>query len=121
KWREALGGNVKAIVTGSAPCQERLQRIFTAAGIIIMEGYGLTETSPVISVNRFESENRRIASIGTLIDNVQVKIAEDGEILVKGPNVMMGYYKHEDLTEEAMKDGWFHTGDIGLWQENRFL
>jgi long-chain acyl-CoA synthetase len=121
KWREALGGNVKAIVTGSAPCQERLLRIFSAAGITIMEGYGLTETSPVISVNRFESENRRIASIGTLIDNVEVKVAEDGEILVKGPNVMMGYYKHPDLTAEVMKDGWFHTGDIGQWQENRFL
>ncbi len=121
KWREALGGNVKAIVSGSAACQVRLIRIFTAAKVIIMEGYGLTETSPVISVNRFESEDRRIGTIGTLIENVQVRIAEDGEILTKGPNVMIGYYKRPELTIEAMKDGWFHTGDIGEWQEGRFL
>lgn len=121
KWREALGGNVKAIVTGSAACQERLVRIFTAANIVIMEGYGLTETSPVISVNRFETENRRVGSVGTLIDNVQVKLAEDGEILVKGPNITIGYYKHPELTAAAMQDGWFHTGDIGQWTEDRFL
>ncbi len=121
KWRAALGGKVKAIVVGSAACQERLARIFTAANVVIMEGYGLTETSPVVSVNRFESENRRLGSVGTLIENVQVKIAEDGEILIKGPNVMMGYYKHPELADEAMKDGWFHTGDIGAWQEEKFL
>ncbi len=121
KWRAALGGNVKAIVIGSAACQERLIRIFTAANIVIMEGYGLTETSPVVSVNRFESENRRVGSIGTLIDNVEVKIAPDGEILVKGPNVMIGYYKHPELTAEAMEGGWFHTGDIGEWVEEKFL
>jgi long-chain acyl-CoA synthetase len=121
KWREALGGNVKAIVTGSAACQERLARIFTSANIIIMEGYGLTETSPVVTVNRFESENRRIGTIGVLIDNVQVKLAEDGEILVKGPNVTIGYYKHPELTQAAMKDGWFLTGDIGQWVDGKFL
>ncbi len=121
KWREALGGNVKAIVSGSAPLQDRLNRIFTSAGIVIMEGYGLTETSPVVTVNRFESEERRIGSVGTVIRNVQVKIAEDGEILCKGPNVMMGYYKQPAMTAEVMKDGWFHTGDIGEWQEERFL
>ena len=121
KWREALGGNVKAIVVGSAACQERLVRIFTAANIVIMEGYGLTETSPVVSVNRYESENRRIATIGTLIDNVEVKIAEDGEMLIKGPNIMMGYYKHPDLTAAAMEGGWFHTGDIGTFVDGRFL
>ncbi|MGN6568114.1 MAG: AMP-dependent synthetase/ligase [Flavipsychrobacter sp.] len=121
KWREALGGNVKAIVTGSAACQERLIRIFTAARIVIMEGYGLTETSPVISVNRFEPEDRRVGTIGPLIDNVQVKIAEDGEILCKGNNIMMGYYKHPQQTAEAMEGGWFHTGDIGQWVEDRFL
>ena len=121
KWREALGGNIKAIVVGSAACQERLVRIFTAANIIIMEGYGLTETSPVVSVNRYESENRRIATIGTLIENVEVKIAEDGEMLIKGPNIMMGYYKHPDLTAAAMEGGWFHTGDIGMFVEGRFL
>jgi len=121
KWREALGGNVKAIVVGSAACQERLVRIFSAAKIVVMEGYGLTETSPVVSVNRFESENRRIGSIGTLIDNVEVKIAEDGEILTKGPNVFIGYYKQPELTAAAMEGGWLHTGDIGMWVEDRFL
>lgn len=121
KWREALGGNVKAIVTGSAACQERLIRIFSSANIVIMEGYGLTETSPVISVNRFESEGRRMGTIGLLIDNVSVKIAEDGEILCKGPNVMLGYYKQPELTASVMQDGWFHTGDIGTWVEDRFL
>lgn len=121
KWRDALGGNVKAIVSGSAACQARLIRIFSAAKVVIMEGFGLTETSPVISVNRYESAQRRVGSVGPLIENVQVKIAEDGEILTKGPNVMMGYYKRPDLTLEALKDGWFHTGDIGEWQEGRFL
>jgi len=121
KWREALGGNVKAIVTGSAACQERLARIFTAANIIIMEGYGLTETSPVITVNRFESENRRFGTVGPLIQNVEVKIAEDGEILTKGPNVTIGYYKHPELTTASMEGGWFHTGDIGQLVEGRFL
>lgn len=121
KWREALGNNVKAIVVGSAACQERLIRIFTSANIIIMEGYGLTETSPVVSVNRFEKEDRRVGSVGPLIDNVQVKIADDGEILCKGNNIMMGYYKRPAQTEEVMKDGWFHTGDIGTWMDERFL
>lgn len=122
KWREALGNNVKAIVTGSAPCQPRLIRVFTAARIVIMEGYGLTETSPVVSVNRFETEDRRIGSIGTLIDNVEVKIEKDGEILCRGNNIMMGYYKHPELTAEVMTDdGWFKTGDIGEWTEGRFL
>lgn len=121
KWREALGGNVKAIVVGSAACQERLLRIFTAANVIIMEGYGLTETSPVVSVNRYESENRKIGTIGTLIDNVEVRIAEDGEILCKGPNVTIGYYKHPELTAAAMEGGWFHTGDIGAWVDGKFL
>lgn len=122
KWREALGNNVKAIVTGSAPCQPRLIRVFTAARIIIMEGYGLTETSPVVSVNRFESDGRRIGTIGTLIDHVQVKIADDGEILCKGNNIMMGYYKHPEQTAEVMTpDGWLMTGDIGEWVEGRFL
>lgn len=116
KWREALGGNVKAIVTGSAACQERLIRIFSAAQIVIMEGYGLTETSPVVSVNRFESEDRRMGSIGTLIKNVEAKVADDGEILVRGDLIMMGYYKKPELTASVIdSDGWFHTGDIGQW------
>ncbi len=121
KWRAALGGQVKAIVTGSAACQERLARIFSSAGIVIMEGYGLTETSPVVTVNRYESEGRRIGSIGTVIDNVKVKLAADGEILVKGPNITPGYYKHPELTEEAIMDGWLQTGDIGEWIEGKFL
>jgi long-chain acyl-CoA synthetase len=121
KWREALGNNIKCIITGSAACQIRLIRIFTAARIIIMEGYGLTETSPVISVNRYDVKGRKFGTVGLLIDGVEVKIAEDGEILCKGPNVMMGYYKRPDLTSEAMKDGWFLTGDIGVLVDNKFL
>jgi long-chain acyl-CoA synthetase len=121
KWRAALGGKTKAIVVGSAACQERLVRVFSAAGIVVMEGYGLTETSPVVCVNRYESEGRRIGTIGPLIDHVEVKIAEDGEILTKGNNVTIGYYKHPELTAPAITDGWFHTGDIGTWVDNRFL
>jgi long-chain acyl-CoA synthetase len=121
KWREALGGNVKAIITGSAACQVKLLRVFTAAKIPILEGYGLTETSPVISVNRMDPANRMFGTVGTLIDNVEVKIAEDGEILCKGPNVMMGYYKRPDLTTEVMTAEWFHTGDIGMMVDGKFL
>jgi long-chain acyl-CoA synthetase len=121
KWREALGANVKAIVTGSAACQVKLLRVFTAARVPILEGYGLTETSPVISVNRMDPKNRMFGTVGTLIDNIEVKIAEDGEILCKGPNIMMGYYKRPDLTREVLKDGWFHTGDIGVMVDNKFL
>lgn len=121
KWREALGGNVKAIVSGSAALQERLIRIFSAAGIVIMEGYGLTETSPVITVNRYESSGRRVGSVGPLIKDVEVKLGDDGEIITRGSNVMMGYYHQPELTAEVLKDGWFHTGDIGTWVEGRFL
>jgi long-chain acyl-CoA synthetase len=121
KWREALGGQLLCIVTGGAAAQVRLIRIFTAAGIPIMEGYGLTETSPVISVNRYEPEGRMFGTVGPLIGGVDVKIAEDGEILSKGPNVMMGYYKRPDLTAEAISDGWYHTGDIGQFVDNKFL
>ncbi|HPG10875.1 MAG TPA: AMP-binding protein, partial [Chitinophagaceae bacterium] len=121
KWREGLGNNIKCIVTGGAACQVRLIRIFTAAGITIMEGYGLTETSPVISVNRYEEENRRFGTVGPLIDDVEVKIAEDGEILCKGPNVMMGYYKRPDLTAQEITNGWYHTGDIGTLSSDNFL
>jgi len=121
KWREALGGNVKAIVTGAAACQVKLLRIFTAGEIVIMEGYGLTETSPVISVNRFNPLNRKFGTVGPLIQNVEVKFAEDGEICCKGDNIMMGYYKRPDLTAEVMEGPWFHTGDIGTLEEGKFL
>lgn len=121
KWREALGNNIKCIVTGGAACQVRLIRIFTAGGITVMEGYGLTETSPVISVNGYQVKDRMFGTVGPVINNVEVKIAEDGEILCKGPNVMMGYYKRPDLTAEAITEGWFHTGDIGMIVNKRFL
>jgi len=121
KWREGLGGNIRAIVSGGAACQVKLIRIFTAAGIPILEGYGLTETSPVISVNRYPEEGRKFGSVGPLIDGVEVKIAEDGEILSKGPNIMMGYYKRPDLTADVIRDGWFSTGDIGLLEQGKFL
>ncbi len=121
KWREGLGNELKCIVSGGAACQVRLIRIFTAAKIPIMEGYGLTETSPVISVNRYEVKGRMFGTVGPLIANVEVKIAEDGEILSKGPNIMMGYYKRPELTAESIKDGWYYTGDIGMLVENGFL
>ncbi len=121
KWREALGNNLLCIVSGGAACQVRLIRIFTAAKIPILEGYGLTETSPVIGVNRYEESRRMFGTIGPTIDNVEVKIAEDGEILCKGPNVMMGYYKRPDLTADVITNEWFHTGDIGTLVNNEFL
>ncbi len=122
KWREALGGNVQAIASGSAALNPRLARIFNAAGIPVLEGYGLTETSPVVSVNEIENNGMRFGTTGRPIADVQVKIAEDGEILVKGPNVMLGYYKRPDLTDEVIdKDGWFHTGDIGEMVDGQYL
>lgn len=121
KWREGLGGNIKAIVTGGAACQVKLIRIFTAAQIPIMEGYGLTETSPVIAVNRYLVNGRKFGTVGPLINGVEVRIAEDGEILCKGPNIMMGYYKRPDLTAEVIHDGWFSTGDIGQFADGKFL
>jgi len=118
KWREGLGNQLSAIVTGGAACQVRLIRIFTAAKIVIMEGYGLTETSPVIAVNRFNEKERMFGTVGPLIDGVEVKIAEDGEVLCKGPNIMMGYYKQPSLTAQEITDGWYHTGDIGMLIED---
>tara|TARA_Y100000782_G_scaffold31337_1_gene34675 strand:+ start:8784 stop:10556 length:1773 start_codon:yes stop_codon:yes gene_type:complete len=114
KWQEALGGNVKAVVSGSAALSPRLARIFWAAGIPVLEGYGLTETSPVIAVNCEKDGGLMMGTVGRLIDNVEVKIADDGEILVKGPNVMKGYYNAPEKTQEAFtEDGYFMTGDIG--------
>ncbi len=122
KWREALGGNVKVIASGSAALQPRLARVFNAAGVPIMEGYGLTETSPVITVNMMADRHFKIGTVGKAIDKVQIKIAEDGEVLAKGPNVMLGYYKNEEKTREVLDpDGWFHTGDIGKIDEEGFL
>ncbi|HEX9511909.1 MAG TPA: long-chain fatty acid--CoA ligase [Puia sp.] len=121
KWREALGNNLTCVASGGAACQVRLIRIFTAARIPILEGYGLTETSPVISVNRLQVEDRMFGTVGPIIPDVEVKIAEDGEILCKGPNVMIGYYKRPDLTAEALEGGWFHTGDIGVLVEGKYL
>jgi len=121
KWKAGLGGNLDLIVNGSAALQPRLARVFAAAEIYVMEGYGLTETSPVISVNDRRNGGFKIGTAGKIIDNVEVKIAEDGEILCKGPNVMMGYYKDEKLTSEAIVDGYFHTGDIGQVDAEGFL
>ncbi|WP_121352666.1 AMP-dependent synthetase/ligase [Flavisolibacter nicotianae] len=121
KWREALGDEVKCIVTGAAACPVKLIRLFSAAGIPILEGYGQTESSPVISVNQLNEANWMIGTVGPVISGVNVKIAEDGEILCKGPNVMMGYYKRPDLTAETVIDGWLHTGDIGTLVNDKFL
>ena len=121
KWRDGLGGELSVMVSGSAALQHRLARVFAAANIPVMEGYGLTETSPVISVNDMRKGLFRVGTVGKVIQNVEVKIAEDGEILCKGPNVMMGYYKDETLTNEAIKDGYFHTGDIGEFDSDGFL
>lgn len=114
KIREGLGGNVKVIVSGSAALQTRLQRFFWGVNLPILEGYGLTETSPIIAVNTLLPNSTQFGTVGKVIDQVEVKIAEDGEILTKGPNVMLGYYKAPELTKEVMTDEWFHTGDIGV-------
>ncbi|WP_299252509.1 long-chain fatty acid--CoA ligase [uncultured Lacinutrix sp.] len=121
KWREALGGELNTMVSGSAALQVRLSRIFCAAGMQVMQGYGLTETSPVISVERYAGEYFRLGTVGKPIKNVEVKIAEDGEILVKGPNVMMGYYKDQEKTDSVMSGDYFHTGDKGEVDTDGFL
>ena len=122
KWREALGGKLKIISSAGAPLQPRLIRIFWAAGIQILEGYGLTETSPVVTINNLISGEVMFGTVGPVLKDVQVKIAEDGEILTKGPNLMVGYYKEPKLTEEAIdSDGLFHTGDIGTFINDKYL
>jgi len=121
KWKDGLGGRLDLIVNGSAALQPRLARVFAAAEIYIMEGYGLSETSPVIAVNDMRNHGFKIGTVGRIIDNVEIKIAADGEILCKGPNVMMGYYKDEKLTNDAIVDGYFHTGDIGEIDSEGFL
>ncbi|BFG71332.1 long-chain fatty acid--CoA ligase [Sediminibacterium sp. KACHI17] len=121
KWREALGGNVSFIVTGGAACQVKLLRIFNAAKIPVFEGYGPTENSPVISVNRQAKGLTKFGTVGPVINGVELKLEEDGEICVAGPSVMEGYYKRPDLTAEAVIDGWLHTGDIGIIEDGKFL
>ncbi|MGQ3678310.1 AMP-dependent synthetase/ligase [Tenacibaculum discolor] len=121
KWKEALGGQLEFMLAGSAPTQARLVRVFTAAGIPVFEGYGLTETSPAISVTDMRNNGFKIGTVGKVIENVSVKIADDGEILVKGPNVMMGYYKDLEKTDESIENDYFHTGDIGELDNEGFL
>ncbi len=121
KWQEALGGNLIAIASGSAALQPRLARVFNAAGCPVFEGYGLTETSPVVSVNDMRNGGFRIGTVGKMLADTEVKIAHDGEILVKGPQVMQGYYKDPEKTAEVLKDGYFHTGDIGEIDADGFL
>jgi long-chain acyl-CoA synthetase len=122
KWREALGGNIKAICAGGAALQERLARVFWAAQIPVLQGYGLTETSPVVAVNGIDKGMRWFGTVGPTIPGVEVKIAADGEILARGPNIMKGYFNKEEATKEVIDaDGWFHTGDIGEWVDNRYL
>lgn len=121
KWREALGNNLKAIASGSAPLQPRLARVFNAAQIPVMEGYGLTETSPVVAVNDMRNKGFKIGTVGKPLSNTEVKIAEDGEILIQGPQVMVGYFKDEEETKKVMEGGYFHTGDIGEIDSEGFL
>ena len=121
KWQAALGGELKIMVSGSAALQPRLTRVFAAAGMPVMEGYGLTETSPVISVNDARNEGFEPGTVGKVISGVDVKISDQDEILVKGPNVMLGYYKNPEKTASVLKDGYFHTGDKGVIDENGFL
>ncbi|RKE03927.1 AMP-dependent synthetase/ligase [Marinifilum flexuosum] len=122
KWQEALGGNIMFMCSGGAALQVRLERLFWAAGIPVQEGYGLTETSPIIAANQNSYPDVKFGTVGPVLDGVEVKIADDGEILARGPNIMLGYYKNPELTNEVIdKDGWFHTGDIGCMVEDRFL
>lgn len=122
KWREALGGNIVYIVSGGAALQPRIARVLGMAGMLNLEGYGLTETSPVIAVNNPNAKAMKVGTVGEVLPGVEIKFGEDGEILVKGPGVMKGYYKAPELTAEVIDgEGWFHTGDIGILEDGRFL
>lgn len=121
KWREAFGGEMVSIVSGGAALQPRLSRVYNAAGIPVVEGYGMTESSPVIAVNTYVPHKRKIGTVGPLVSNVKVKISEDGEILVKGPNVMKGYFRDDEMTKSAVVNGWLHTGDVGVIDKNGML
>ncbi len=122
KWREGLGGNLQIVVSGGASLQSRIAKVFGAAQIKVIEGYGLTETSPVIAVSNLVTMEVKIGTNGPVLPGIEVKIAEDGEILTKGPNLMLGYYKQPELTNEAIdKDGWFHTGDVGMLEDGKYL
>ena len=121
KWQEALGGNLEFMLSGSAPMQDRLIRIFLAAGIPIFEGYGMTESSPAITVNDLRNKGLKIGTVGKPLEGIEVKIASDGEVLVKGSIVMLGYYKNEEMTQKTIVNGYLHTGDIGEIDEEGFL
>ncbi len=122
KWRDALGGEIRIVGCGGAALQPRLERVFWAAGIKIINMYGLTETSPIITINRQTIPDLKLGTVGALIEGIEIKIADDGEILCKGHNVMLGYFKNPELTKQVFdKDGWFHTGDIGYMDKNKFL
>jgi len=122
KWRQALGGNLKIIVSGGAALQPRIARVFGAAGIDVLEGYGLTETSPVVAVGNLITGELKIGTNGPVLPGVELKISKDGEILTKGPNLMIGYYKQPELTAESIdQDGWFHTGDVGILEDGKYL
>jgi long-chain acyl-CoA synthetase len=121
KWKEALGGNLQFMISGSAPLQQRLIRIFTAAGIAVFEGYGMTESSPGASINDLRNNGLKIGTVGKPLEGVEIKIAEDGEILMKGDNIMLGYYKNEEMTNKTIINGYLHTGDIGQIDAEGFL
>ncbi|HZV70172.1 MAG TPA: AMP-dependent synthetase/ligase [Saprospiraceae bacterium] len=121
RWKRRMGGRLKGIISGAAYLDPKVERLYERSGIKIRQGYGLTEASPIVAINRFEPGGHRRGTVGQPIPGVEVRIAEDGEILVKGPNVMLGYYKDEAATREVLRDGWLHTGDVGYWEKENFL
>ena len=121
KWRAAFGGEMRSIVSGGSALQPRLVQVYNAAGIPVVEGYGMTESSPVIAVNTFDKGQRKIGTVGPLLNNVKVNISDAGEILVQGPNVLKGYYRDHKMTDQTIVDGWLHTGDVGLIDEDGML